>query len=58
VTQDPQKGVSNEWLSHARKHTQQLKRDWLRTQRGFNLMLQELEDEMTLVDFLTKEIGQ
>jgi hypothetical protein len=54
--QDLQKCVSKEWLSSARTHAWWLKKKGLRAQRGLELLLHNLEDEMTLVDFLSKEI--
>lgn len=51
VTQDPQEGISKEWLSLAKTHAQWLKENAAKRQAGVEQLLGDLNDEMTLVDF-------
>ena len=51
MTQDPQEGISKEWLSLAKTHAQWLKENAAKRQAGMEQLLGDLNDEMTLVDF-------
>ena len=57
ATQATWKGVSKEWLSLARSHAQWLKDNGTKVQTKMEGLLSNLNDEITLIDFLTKEIG-
>jgi hypothetical protein len=54
--QDLPKGISKNWLNRAREHSQWIKEKGINTrQEQLELLLFELEDEMALVEYLSRD---
>jgi hypothetical protein len=54
--QDLPKGISKNWLNQAREHSQWIKEKGINTrQEQLEQLLLELEDEMALVEYLSRD---